>query len=383
MPANKLFFLLFFLLLGGWTNAQLIIKNDMSKEDLVAKILLRDSSGVAINQVKYTGSEKAIGVFYTSTESFLMKKGIVISTGLAKNADGPNESDRASSVQFTPGDRDLDIVAGSNTADAAILEFVFYPNTDEISFEYFFASEEYPEFVNHGVNDVFVFFISGPGYDKPTNIATLPTTGEPITVDHVNQIKNSEFFIPNRLWGDDLSTYTIDQAELSYAFEYDGLTRLLEAKAHVIPYKPYKLKIAIADVGDNIYDSGVFLRAKSFKSTGVTIPFTKLIEDDLNQINLKERAISYKILDQMVILQSNIQFDFNSFDLGNEYFDALDSFSEILIQYFDINLTLVGHTDDVGTDAYNMELSEARAQSICNYLVSKGIKDTRIKVDGK
>lgn len=363
--------------------AQFIIKDNISKEDLVSKVLLKDSSGLAVKNIKYTGSDKSIGVFYTTSEVLPMKKGIVISTGLAASVDGPNETDRKSSMRFTPGDHDLDSVAGNNTADAAILEFVFYPNTDEIAFDYFFASEEYPEFVNHGVNDVFVFFISGPGYDHPTNIAKLPTTGEPITVDHVNQLKNTSFYVPNKLWGYELDQYTIEEAELAYGFEFDGMTTMLEARAKVVPYQPYKLKIAIADVGDNVYDSSVFLRSKSLRSCGQTLPFVQLIEKDIQKKLVNNEALSYRIIQDKVVVQSNIQFDFNSYDLAPDYFETLNELVTLLNQYFDVQVTLVGHTDDVGTDQYNMDLSLARAKSIRDYLVNHGVDSSRITVVGK
>jgi hypothetical protein len=62
-----------------------------------------------------------------------------------------------------PGDNNLDNVSSADTYDATVLEFDFVPATDNISFNYVFGSEEYLEFVNAGYNDVFAFFISGPG----------------------------------------------------------------------------------------------------------------------------------------------------------------------------------------------------------------------------
>ncbi|MBI9066514.1 MAG: OmpA family protein [Salinivirgaceae bacterium] len=363
--------------------SQIIVKNELSPSEIIKKILLADTSGISITDVKYIGSDKSIGVFYSATNFLPITKGVVLSTGIAENIDGPNDSNGMGSMRFTPGDPDLEKVAKNNTADAAILEFTFYPNTDKISFNYFFASEEYPEFVNHGVNDVFAFFISGPGIDGQINLAMLPNLIDPVTVDHVNEHKNSEYFIANRLWSSDNLKGELSELELSYSFQFDGLTTLLEASMHVIPYQPYKLKFAIADVGDNVYDSGVFLKAKSFKSKGEKIPFVDLIKKELNEFKLDGNMESYKIIDDKAYIHSNIQFDFNSFEILDEYFYSLDYFAKIMMQYFDLNITLIGHTDDVGSELYNMELSIERSTSIKKYLVARGIHNERIKIEGK
>lgn len=381
---TALFLLLKLLFDGlGPVNGQIFVKTDFSPSKIVQKVLLNDTSGIKIEEVQFTGSVKSIGVFTSATKNLPISKGVILSTGLAENADGPNESSNMGTMSFTPGDNDLDRIAAGNTTDAAILELLFYPNTDEISFDYFFASEEYPEYVNHGVNDVFAFLISGTGYEQPVNMAILPATGEPITVDNINAFKNSIYYQPNVPWKGIQNQTNVKEAELSYSFEFDGMTQMLEAKAKVVPYQPYLLKIAIADVGDNSYDSGVFIRASSLKSRGKIIPFASIIESDWKNELLQSEFITYKIENEQVLIQSNIPFDFNSYDLRNEYLEALNSLVKLLNQYFDIQLKLVGHTDNVGTTDYNMDLSVARAQAIKNYLTSQNIHSQRVSVEGK
>lgn len=363
--------------------AQIIVKNEHTPDELVKKILLTDTSGIEITDVKYSGSEKSIGVFYSSTEFLPIQKGIVLSTGIAERIDGPNDSGGMGSMRFTPGDPQLDKIARNNTSDAAILEFTFYPNTDKISFNYFFASEEYPEFVNKGVNDVFAFFISGPGILGVQNIARFPDTHDPVTVDHVNSIKNTAYYIENRLWNQDNLKGELQQLELSYSFQFDGLTTLLEASAEVIPYQPYKLKIAIADVGDNVYDSGVFLKSKSMESKGRRHDFKVLMEKEINDFKLDGNAESYKIKDDKLYIHSNVQFEFNSHEILEEYHYSLQYFAKIMKQYFDLKITLIGHTDDVGTKDYNMELSLERAKAIRDFLIAQGVDGERIDIVGK
>ena len=377
------FFIVILYYIPSPLSAQILIKTGISPFEMVQKVLLNDTIGIKIEEVQFTGSVKSIGKFTSATKFLPFTKGLVLSTGLAENVDGPNESGNMGTLNFTPGDKDLDRIANGNTDDAAILELLFYPNTDEISFDYFFASEEYPEYVNHGVNDVFAFLISGTGYEQPVNIAKLPTTGEPITVDNINAFKNPNYYQPNVPWNGIQNQTNVKEVELSYSFEFDGMTQILEAKAKVVPYQPYRLKIAIADVGDNIYDSGVFIRASSLKSRGKSIPFASIIESDLKNELVQSEFITYKIENNQVHIQSNMQFDFNSYELRDEYLEALNSLVKLLNQYFDIQLQLVGHTDKVGTTEYNMDLSVTRAQAIKNYLTSQNIHAQRISVEGK
>jgi len=80
-------------------------------------------------------------------------------------------------------DPDLDnLVSPFVTFDAAVLEFDFVSVTDTVLFRYTFASEEYPEFACSDFNDVFGFFVLGPGYPTPTNIATILGTNPPLPV---------------------------------------------------------------------------------------------------------------------------------------------------------------------------------------------------------
>jgi len=137
------------------------------------------------------------------------------------------------------------------------LEFDFIPSSDSVEFRYVFASEEYPEFVNASFNDVFGFFISGQnptgGAYSNLNIARIPGTNLPISIDNVNSTSHSQFYINN---------------SGNSRIVFDGMTFVLTAKALVVPCQTYHIKIAIGDVMDGIYDSGVFLEASSFTSIG-------------------------------------------------------------------------------------------------------------------
>lgn len=83
-------------------------------------------------------------------------------------------------------DAALTEIAGYQTYDAVELQFDFEVQSDEIGFDYIFASEEYNQFVGTQFNDVFAFFISGPGIDGEENLALVPTTTEPVSSQSFN-----------------------------------------------------------------------------------------------------------------------------------------------------------------------------------------------------
>jgi len=376
----------FVILFSQNLKSQIVIDKKYAANDLVERILIGKQSGIKIEQVKYTGHKNSIGSYATFTRFLPISRGIVLSTGWVEDVDGPNESSNTGTKTFTKGDKQLQKLTQKQTMDAAVLEFVFYPNTTEISFEYFFASEEYPEYVNKGVNDVFAFFISGSGYDEPMNLALIPFTNEPVSVDNVNDQKNKEYYIENMSWNlDNLAVFKEkpDDGERAYNCEFDGMTVALKAKAKVVPFKPYVLKFAIADVGDHLYDSGVFIKKGSLKSRGDTLPLISVIAQDIKLLDDSLDFMEVEFENNTIKIISNISFDFNSHEIGEEYLQVLNELSALFKQYFDLKIRIEGHADDIGNQNYNMSLSEKRAQIIYNYFLNKGINKSRMSFVGK
>ena len=361
-------------------DGQMLFKSKNSRQ-LVEELLPRNSFGITILNTHFRANPNSIATFISASDKLPIQSGIIMSTGMVSWAGYPNDSPSSGCAMFTPGDSRLEKIAGAKTSDAAILEIEFVANTDEVSFEYFFASEEYPEYVNKGVNDVFAFFIEGPGYDTLYNIAKLPTTGEPITVDHVNAERNSEFYIENKSW----RGFSIDNPGTSLAsvFQFDGMTTLLEAKAKIQPYATYQLTMAIADVGDNIYDSGVFIKSRSLKSAGKLQPIGPYLKSEIEKRIHLIGANRIRVSGDTVGFDKTIHFDFNSYDILTEDTTSLNAVAELLTVFFDAKLRLIGHTDDVGSDEYNMDLSRMRARSVANYLNMRGIDDSRIITEGR
>ncbi|MCK7558323.1 OmpA family protein [Chitinophaga sedimenti] len=82
------------------------------------------------------------------------------------------------------------------------------------------------------------------------------------------------------------------------------------------------------------------------------------------------------------IILKDIFYDYNKADLRQQSLVVLDTLYQIMIDNPAITIELSAHTDSKGTDAYNLKLSEARAQSCVNYLISKGIARSRLESKG-
>lgn len=249
--------------------AQLTVNNSLTPTQLVQTILL--GSGVTASNITYNGVPQAIGDFNGSSSNIGLAAGVIMTSGNLTNAVGPNNTSGASVGNGLPGDPDLDqIMAPTFSYDASILEFDFVPTSDTVKFKYVFGSEEYMEFVSPfpgGINDGFGFFISGPGIsgtftNNAKNIALIPGTALPVTMFNLNLNSNGTYYFDN---GNGLGSGTAPDGA---TVQYDGFTVPLIAVSGVQCGQTYHIKLAIADGGDGVLDSGVFLEAGSFSSTG-------------------------------------------------------------------------------------------------------------------
>jgi gliding motility-associated-like protein len=263
--ANTIFTILLMLGLYAPVRAQLVVGTSMTPAQLVQNVLV--GTGVTVSNVTYSGVVGSLGNFTGGgTTNLGISSGVIMSTGLVNGTPAigsavGNNASTSHSMSPTP-DADLYALSGYDTYDVASLEFDFIPLSDTIKFRYVFASEEYPEFVGLGFNDVFGFFVTGPnplgGNYSSKNIALLPGTTLPVAIDNVNSGSYAIYFIDNA----GMSGATI---------VYDGFTTVLTAWCLVTPCKNYHIKLAIGDAGDSVFDSAVFLEANSFSTNAVSI----------------------------------------------------------------------------------------------------------------
>jgi OmpA-OmpF porin, OOP family len=79
---------------------------------------------------------------------------------------------------------------------------------------------------------------------------------------------------------------------------------------------------------------------------------------------------------------NNIFFDFNKTELSDVSAAELNRVYDLLIQNPKMQIEITGHTDNVGSDSYNLQLSQDRANSVYNFLVNKGIGTSRLIAKG-
>lgn len=77
-----------------------------------------------------------------------------------------------------------------------------------------------------------------------------------------------------------------------------------------------------------------------------------------------------------------IQFDFDKADITPESFPTLDLIAQVLSQNLRLKLLALAHTDSIGTEEYNLDLSERRAKAVKEYLVKKGLPPPSIRYRG-
>ena len=258
----------------GKLRAQLIVTeasalNGWTADSLVRNILL--DNGVTISNAKFNGSNRvidcnSIGIFETGSISTNLgiRSGLILASGGISVAVGPNYDDGYSVPTNCASyyDNDLASIASDDPFDVAVLEFDFVPWDNMLSFSFVFGSEEYMEYVGLGYNDVFGFFVDGinpaGGYYDHQNMALIPGTTEVVSIDNVNLNHNSAYYIDNTN---------------GRSIQFDGFTTVIEVSFDVVPMSNYHIKMAICDVGDDMYDSGVFLEAHSF-TTNFTYSMT-------------------------------------------------------------------------------------------------------------
>ncbi len=251
-----------------FSKAQLTINDSLSTSDITT---LLQGLGVTISSLTVNCPSGAIGKF-NGTSEMSITQGLALSTGLVLSIADSNNIGSTSASFFFPGDSDLDSLSGITTYDGCILEFNAVPSADTLYFNYCFGSEEYPEFVFAGFNDPFAVLISGPGITGRINATTLPG-GTAVTIDNVNDSVNSSYYYNN-------------ETPPGHYITYDGFTTNMMAFAQVIPDSTYHFKVAIADAGDDIFDSGVMLEAFSFRCVAAEPTFAGIHENRLSSLSV-------------------------------------------------------------------------------------------------
>jgi len=331
MQKRYIFFLL--VLLSTQLRAQLFVDPNYTAEQMITSFF--NGAGVTVSNVTYTGAPLSLGFFEGSQSNIGLNAGLLMTTGDVNAAVGPNDEESAGLDMGIPGTPWLDALLNYTypSFDASVIEMDLVPSNDTLCFQYVFGSEEYLEYVNSNFNDLFAFLVDGPGlpsgdsiYVQPdtsyyysdsctvcvdtflinsfqfcewdstqmtdscwfvydtltvwcfqdpacplgtiiypgywyvspggTNIALVPNTNLPVAINNLNQFVNTQYFIDNA------GGTTV---------QYDAFTTTLWAKLPVTAGETYHVRLAIADAGDRIFDSGVFIGIESLDGDSLLI----------------------------------------------------------------------------------------------------------------
>ncbi len=244
---KHLLILFFISLFGGVSFSQFVVANQgASAQTIVAGMI---GSGLTVTNPVINCPNVGYGTFSGGSSTNLgINNGILLTTGNASTIAGTGSTFWSVNNLTNCNDPQLSSIEPQADNDCCILEFDVMPACSTLQIRFVFGSEEYPEFVSSGYNDAFGFFVTGPnpagGNYTNTNVATLPNNTTIVSIDNVNANTNSSFYVNN-------STGT--------AIKLDAFTTVLTRTITVTPCQTYHFKLAIADAGDHIYDSGVFI----------------------------------------------------------------------------------------------------------------------------
>ncbi len=254
-----------------------ITVNNANANANALKTKLSENGGFTItNQVVSKGNNKnQAGIFSNGSGGGLsLNSGVVLTSGKVSKTTqvSKTQSDVSAQSGITYNDSDLVALDTKAINDVVVYEFDFTINGTEpkiFGLDYQFASEEYPDFVCSSKNDVFGFFISGGDLPGIANLASVG--GENSAVNYVNSglagtsaevgtpcdLTQSGSFVQNYvLDGGGVLDATVNGPHTNI---YNGFTTTLRAYTILRPGNTYHMKMAIADVGDDVYDSAVFV----------------------------------------------------------------------------------------------------------------------------
>jgi gliding motility-associated-like protein len=320
---KKYLFLGFALIVNFSLFSQLAVNTGQTALQYVTNNLI--GSGVTVSNVTFTGGATQIGDFSDATSNIGFQGGIVLSSGDVTELVGVSTTQTAGTIGTSGiSDNSLLSVAQSvttnpsaasitSTKDLAALEFDFVAVSNVVSFNFVFGSDEYLTYVNTVFNDVFGFFVSGPGITGPyaspagfpngsVNLAVVPNTNLPITISTIHPGLNAQYYVPGGP-GNTLNGYTTP----------------IPITFNVQCGETYHFKFAVADCQDNYLSTAVFLQDDSFFSPPVGISLQTANGTD----TIPEACVDANVLFIRSACQSNLPLTVN-FSVTGTAIDDVD-----------------------------------------------------------
>ncbi|SMP23814.1 choice-of-anchor L domain-containing protein [Chryseobacterium profundimaris] len=270
-------------------------------QQLVQQVLINGTSSCATPNVSnvtvtpnqpVTDNDRFWGYFHKGTTNFPFEDGIVLTTGYARQAGNAAIATNLAGLISEGGDADLAAATNtniSNQRDAVALEFDFVPNSNQVKFNYIFASEEYTGSFPCNYSDAFALLIKPVAGGAYTNVAILPGGAGPVSVTNIRPA--TQFGGGTLSCGALNANYFAGYNTTSIETNYNGRVVPLTAIADVTPGVAYHFKMVLADYNDQTLDSAVFLEGGSFDigikivdANGVVLPDTVNMCDNTPQV---------------------------------------------------------------------------------------------------
>ncbi|MEJ6792352.1 MAG: choice-of-anchor L domain-containing protein, partial [Lacinutrix sp.] len=239
---------------------------------LVEDVLIDSPCAAVSNIISSSGNDfgtvNGIGSFTAIPGAFGFEAGIILSSGAAVDAEGPESGTQSGGNGAWQGDADLEAqIGGADTNNASFLQFDFVPIASTISFDFIFASEEYG-FYQCQFTDAFAFLLTDQITGVTTNLALVPGTTDVVTV----------FTVRDNAWNGNCPSANPTFFDSYYGAggepaannptNFLGYTTPMTAFSNVIPNNLYTIKLVVADAGDTAFDAAVFLGAGTFSLGG-------------------------------------------------------------------------------------------------------------------
>ena len=228
------------------------------------------------------GQDNGIGYFEKGQSEFPIEKGIVLMTGNAKTAMGPNVKEYLSGGKWSGDDDLFNYMQGlgidpglQGYADATVVEFDFTSASNKLKFPFIFASEEYGRY-QCDYSDAFAFFLTTDNGSGPVtvNLAVVPATDSPISVitirdyafnlawnecPSINETYFDKYYGNNATSDAHIKNPELATDPLLAPINFEGHTVKMFAQADIVPNQVYHIKLVIADRNDSSLDSAVFI----------------------------------------------------------------------------------------------------------------------------
>lgn len=225
-------------------------------------------------------TQNSYGIFTKNSSSFPFSSGIVLSTWSGKNSEGPY-TNLGGGIDW-PGDSDVNTILGISSRNASSLEFDFIAQTNSLSFNYIFASNEYNKDNPCKYSDGLALLIKDVTTSSSySNLAILPD-GTAVSsknihpaINYSDTFTNTKCDAKNESFFGQFNTTTPSTSAINYA----GQTIPLTAKTTLIAGHTYHIKLVIANDRDNDNNSAVFVEAGSFISK-IDLGKDRLIADN-------------------------------------------------------------------------------------------------------